>query len=68
MDRSLDILAYAKSECNATYLVEIKSHLHLDGIEQLWNILEQFRRFFRENADKALYEIHAVVDATDVLG
>ena len=42
----LDVLAYANSECNAAYIVEIKSHLRPDGIEQLQNILEQFRTFF----------------------
>ena len=67
MGRSLDVLAYAKSECNATYIVEIKSHLRPDGIEQLQNILEQFRHFFPEHADKALYGILAVVDAPDYL-
>ena len=49
----LDVLAYANSECNAAYIVEIKSHLHLDGIEQTRNIPEQFHRVFRENTDKA---------------
>ena len=63
----LDVLAYANSECNAAYIVEIKSHLRPDGIEQLQNILEQFRHFFPEHADKALYEILAVVDAPEDL-
>ena len=63
----LDVLAYANSECNAAYIVEIKSHLRPDGIEQLQNILEQFRHFFPEHADKALYGILAVVDAPDDL-
>ena len=63
----LDVLAYANSECNAAYVVEIKSHLRPDGIEQLQNILEQFRIFFPEHADKALYGILAVVDAPDDL-
>ena len=63
----LDVLAYANSECNAAYIVEIKSHLRPDGIEQLKNILEQFRHFFPEHADKALYGILAVVDAPEDL-
>ena len=63
----LDVLAYANSECNAVYIVEIKSHLRPDGIEQLQNILEQFRHFFPEHADKALYGILAVVDAPEDL-
>ena len=63
----LDVLAYANSECNAAYIVEIKSHLRPDGIEQLQNILAQFRHFFPEHADKALYGILAVVDAPEDL-
>ena len=63
----LDVLAYANSERNAAYVVEIKSHLRPDGIEQLQNILEQFRIFFPEHADKALYGILAVVDAPEDL-
>jgi len=63
----LDVLAYANSECNAAYIVEIKSHLRPDGIEQLKNILAQFRHFFPEHADKALYGILAVVDAPEDL-
>jgi hypothetical protein len=63
----LDVLADANSECNAAYVVEIKSHLRLDGIEQLRDILEQFRHFFPEHADKALYGNLAVVDAPEDL-
>jgi hypothetical protein len=63
----LDVLAYANSECNAAYIVEIKSHLRPDGIEQLQKILEQFRHFLPEHADKALYGILAVVDAPEDL-
>ena len=63
----LDVLAYANSECNAAYVVEIKSHLRPDGIEQLQNILEQFRHFFPEHAEKDLYGILAVVDAPEDL-
>ena len=62
-----DVLADANSECNAAYIVEIRSHLRPDGIEQLQNILEKFRHFFPEHADKALYGILAVVDAPDYL-
>ena len=38
-----------------------------DGIEQLQNILKQFRTFFPEHADTALYGILAVVDAPEDL-
>jgi hypothetical protein len=63
----LDVLADANLECNAAYVVEIKSHLRPDGIEQLRDILEQFRHFFPEHADKALFGILAVVDAPEDL-
>ena len=53
----LDVLAYANSECNAAYVVEIKSHLRHNGIQQFRNILELFRHFFPEHADKSLYGI-----------
>ena len=63
----LDVLAYANSECNAAYVVEIKSNLRPDGIKQLHDNLEQFRHFFPEHADKSLYGILAVVDAPEDL-
>ena len=63
----LDVLAYANSERNTAYIVKIKSHLRPDGIQQFRNILEQFRHFFPEHADKSLYGILAVVDSPDDL-
>ena len=67
MSLELDVLAYANSEHNSAYVVEIKSHLRPDGIQQFLNILEQFRHFFPEHADKSLYGILAVVDSPDDL-
>ncbi len=52
----LDVLAYANSECNAAYVVEIKSHLRPDGIEQLQNILKQFRTFFQKTPTRPSME------------
>ncbi|MCI0654191.1 MAG: DUF3782 domain-containing protein [Methylococcaceae bacterium] len=63
----LDVLAYANSGRNEAYIVEVKSHLRPEGIEQLRSILGRFRRFFPEHNDKKLYGMLAVVDAPDDL-
>ena len=63
----LDVLAYANSGRNAAYIVEVKSHLRPDGIAQLQQILQRFRRFFPEHRDKQLYGMLAVVDAPDAV-
>ena len=58
----IDVLAYANSEVNEAYVVEVKSHVREEAIEQLRTILERFRRFFPEHQDKAVYGILAAVD------
>ncbi len=63
----LDVLAYANSNRNEAFIVEIKSHLRAEGIEQLKQSLQQFRRFFPEHGDKKLYGMLAVVDAPNDL-
>ncbi len=61
----IDVLAYANSEVNEAYVVEVKSHARDEAIEQLRNILERFRRFFPEHKEKAVYGILAAVDLPD---
>ncbi len=63
----LDVFAYANSDRNEAFVVEVKSHLRPDGIEQIKRILQQFRRFLPEHNDKKLYGMLAVVDAPDDL-
>lgn len=63
----IDVLAYANSEINEVYVVEVKSHAREDAIDQLRNILERFRRFFPEHKDKTVYGILAAVDLSDEL-
>ena len=63
----LDVLAYANSEQNAAFVVEVKSHLRPEGIDQLRQILTRFRQLLPEHADKKLYGILAVVDAPEDL-
>lgn len=57
----LDVLAYSNSTVNEAYVVEVKSHLRQDGIQQMKQILREFREFFPEHADKEVYGILAAV-------
>lgn len=61
----IDVLAYSNAEINEVYVVEVKSHLREDGLEQMKNILHEFRDFFPEHADKKVYGILAAVDAPE---
>lgn len=61
----LDVLAYANSDVNAVYVVEVKSHLREDGLEQMRKILRDFREFFPAHRDKKIYGILAAVDAPE---
>jgi len=63
----LDVFAYANSDLNEAFVVEVKSHLRPEGIHQLRDILQRFRKFFPEHGDKRLYGMLAVVDAPDDL-
>ena len=63
----LDVLAYANSERNDAFVVEVKSHLRPEGLDQLRQTLARFRQFLPEHADKKLYGILAVVDAPEEL-
>ena len=63
----IDVLAYANSEVNEAYVVEVKSHVREEAINQLRSILERFRRFFPEHKDKAVYGILAAVDLSEEL-
>ena len=57
----LDVLAYSNSGVSEAYVVEVKSHLRPESIEQIKATLRQFREFFPEHADKKVYGILAVV-------
>ncbi len=63
----IDVLAYANSEVNAAYVVEVKSHVKQESIEQLKSILNNFRRFFPEHSNKTVYGILAAVDIPEHL-
>jgi hypothetical protein len=59
----VDVLAYSNSGTNEVYVVEVKSHLREEGIQQMLKILQEFRSFFPEHRDKKLFGILAAVDA-----
>lgn len=63
----IDTLAYANGLINAAYVVEVKSHLREEAIQQLSTLLGQFRECFPEHRDKALYGILAAVDVSPAL-
>lgn len=63
----IDVLAYANSDINTAYVVEVKSHPREESITQLKNLLQKFRTFFPEHKDKKLYGILAAVDWSDDL-
>ena len=63
----IDVLAYANSDINAVYVVEVKSHPREESITQLENLLQKFRTFFPEHNNKKLYGILAAVDWSETL-
>ncbi len=63
----LDVMAYANTHVNEVYIVEVKSHLRKEGLEQTKKILEQFYEFFPEHKDKKVYGIIAAVDVSEKL-
>ena len=63
----LDVLAYANGAVNAAYVVEVKSHLREEHIQQLLEILAGFGDWFPEHRDKQLYGILAAVHIPQAL-
>ncbi len=63
----IDVMAYANTDVNKVYLIEVKSHLREEGIEQLLKSLKRFSKFFPEHRDKKVYGVLAVVDASPEL-
>ena len=66
-DMEIDVLAYANSHINEVYITEVKSHLREEGIQQLLDILKNFRFFFPEHKDKTVFAILAAVDMSQTL-
>ncbi len=63
----IDVLAYANSDINKVYVVEVKSHVREEAITQIKNLLERFRVFFPEHKEKTIYGILAAVDISQAL-
>lgn len=63
----LDVLAYSNSKVDEVYIVEVKSHLREEGLEQMKKILREFHDFFPGHAGKKVYGILATVDVPDDL-
>ncbi len=66
-EQEIDVLAYANGTLNTAFIVEVKSHLREEGIEQLIKQCRAFSELFPELADKKLYGILAAVDANQHL-
>nr|VFJ90003.1 MAG: hypothetical protein BECKLFY1418B_GA0070995_10184 [Candidatus Kentron sp. LFY] len=58
----LDVLAYANDERNTAMVVEVKSRVKREAIEQLRGIMARFRELYPEHKDKSLMAILAGVD------
>lgn len=63
----IDVLAYANREVNEVYVVEVKSHLREDGLQQMLRILREFHEFYPGHEGKKVYGILAAVDAPEDL-
>lgn len=59
----MDAFAYENSLINTAVIVEIKSHLREDAIEQLETTMANFPKFFPDHADKKLYGMIACIHA-----
>ncbi len=62
----LDVLAYSNSS-DELFVVEVKSHLREDALEQMRKTLSELRDFLPDHQDKKVYGILAAVDAPENL-
>ena len=63
----IDVLAYANGELHTAYVVEVKSYLREENIQQLLDILKHFAEWFPEHRNKRLYGILAAVHIPEAL-
>ncbi|HYX22813.1 MAG TPA: DUF3782 domain-containing protein [Thermoanaerobaculia bacterium] len=61
----IDVLAHANGKVDEVYVVEVKSTLREEGLEQMLRILREFHDFFPDHAGKKLYGILAAVNVPD---
>jgi len=63
----IDVMAYDNGSRNEVYLVEVKSHLTRESVDQMLKTIEQFPKFFGAHRDRTVYGIIAAVDIPDNL-
>jgi hypothetical protein len=63
----IDLLAYSNGEMNIAYIVEIKSHLKIEHIQQILNIIKNFKTFLPEHKGKKLCGMIAAITFTNDL-
>lgn len=61
----IDVMAYDNGSRNEVYLVEVKSHLTHEGIQQMLRTIEQFPKFFGAHSNRKIYGVIAAVDIPD---
>ena len=61
----IDVMAYDNGSRDEVYLVEVKSHLTRESIDQMLKTIEQFPKFFGAHSHRAIYGIIAAVDIPD---
>ena len=61
----MDAFGYENSTVNTAVIIEIKSHLREDAVEQIERIMADFPKFFPDHATKKLFGIIACVHAPD---
>jgi hypothetical protein len=61
----IDILGYSNGSTNEAYVVEVKSHLRDEALDQILKILEHFKENFPEHKDKKVYGMIASIDTND---
>jgi hypothetical protein len=60
----VDVMAYSERKPeNEVFLVEVKSHLREEALEQMRRMLREFHEFFPGHAGKKVYGMLAAVDA-----
>ena len=57
----IDFFGYENSTVNTAVIVEVKSHLRDDAVEQIEETMKNFPKFFPDHANKKLYGIIPIV-------
>jgi len=60
-----DVMGFANGRSNKVAIVEVKSHLRDDAIEQLEEQIDSFAHFYPEHAGKAVYGVLAAVEVPE---